>query len=30
MIELIIMFANWKRDNPDEFLRWAEEHWFLF
>ncbi|VUC69506.1 Uncharacterised protein [Streptococcus pseudoporcinus] len=30
MIELIIKFKEWKRDNPEEFLRWADEHWFLF
>ncbi|SQG44023.1 Uncharacterised protein [Streptococcus porcinus] len=30
MAELIIKFKEWKRDNSDEFLKWAEEHWFLF
>lgn len=30
MTELIITFVVWKRDNHDEFLKWADEHWYLF
>lgn len=30
MEELIIAFLEWRKEHPEEFEEFAEEHWFLF
>lgn len=27
---IIAEFDKWKRENPDDYLEWCQEHWYLF
>lgn len=27
---IVAEFDKWKRENPEEYLEWCHEHWYLF
>lgn len=27
---IIAEFDKWKKENPEEYFKWCQEHWYLF